>query len=80
MRFLRKCPCVQSFKENKFRYVNIVLKENMEAPTALAANHEWARKDCPQCQGRGVIQEEATGQIDVESMKRDFQKRLAKPI
>lgn len=77
MRFRLKCSCVRAYLDPVFRNVNIVTKENREAPMVPCSAHEWSLRNCPKCSGRGYTLELAQGQLDVEAMKRDFAKKIA---
>lgn len=78
MKGIIRCSCVKSMRVNWMRWTN-PLHENRDAPVALAQPDEWALKSCPKCHGSGVVIEEAVTERELEALKRDFDKKIARP-
>jgi hypothetical protein len=74
----RPCKCLRTYRDPKYKRVNVVFKEGATIPSALIDRYTFCDSQCELCGGTGFITETANSVQEVEALMRDFDRQLRK--
>lgn len=75
---VRPCKCLRTFRESKYRYINVTFREGATVPSQMIDSYTFADSQCPHCNGEGFITESADSPQEIQALMRDFERRLRK--